>query len=249
LSTDQDQDFIVERFDAAPDPEALCGVLFAEEFEAVDALPDPPMPAAPQPPPAPALTEADLAAARMAGYEDGLQAALTDLAGRARLAQEAAMATLTQALTGARDDAARATRDCAETLSRVVLRMLADLLPELSARHGAAEAAGLVAALLPMLSQQPRLAIRAHPHTLPLLQHAVAAHAGETRIGLIGSPALAEGDVSIEWQDGAATRDSSRLLAQIAAALAPLGIVLDGPAATPKPQPAQPRAREMADVH
>ncbi len=255
MSTEFDQDFIIERFDASPDPAALGGVLFAEEFDALETAISPAPPAAPEPPPA--LTDADLAAARAIAYQEGLRAGLEEAEGRARLAEEAASTALTQALADARDRGVETIRASAQTLSQTIMCAFASLLPEFSAQHGPAEAAGLVEGLLPMLSQQPRLAIRAHPQTLPALQRAVAAHAGEARISLTGNAALAEGDVTIDWQDGGAVRDTALLLAECRAALKPLGIdpapraeaSSERAAQQVRPALAPHRAMEMADAN
>jgi len=251
LFTESDSDFLIERYDAVLDPAAFDGVLFAEDFTlngepaAVDAAP-----AVSAAEPAPTLTEADVQSARMLGYQDGVQAGLHEACGRTRLAEEAACGALDRALAAATTAAQETVRETADTLTRTILRTLAALLPELCATHGAAEAASLLRALLPMLAQQPRLTLRANPLTMKVLQRAAAAHDNDTatRISFIATDAVAEGDVTLQWQDGAATRDTTAVLQQLRMALAPLGVGAQRDPlrdTKPPPQPARQPAPEL----
>lgn len=249
MSTDTPTRFTVEDFDAPPDPLALAGVLFADDFD----LDPAPATAPPAPPP---LTAADLHAARAVGFAEGEAAAIAETKLRAAGAAAAAQQALERALASAGAACGVAAEAASRALAHTMLQALATVLPELCAQHGAGEAAALAQALLPLLVQQPRIVIRANPHTLPALRPIAEAQTSAERISLIATDALAEADVSIAWQDGVATRDSAAMLRELGGLLSPLGVTLPAPpvrssASSLLPagaRPPHPHHRELADA-
>jgi flagellar biosynthesis/type III secretory pathway protein FliH len=94
------------------------------------------------------------------------------------------------------------------------------------ARHAQTELDAVLAALLPGLRSEPELRVRAHPDC--------ADHVRESLIGMLdgesgvlsvsADPALAPGDVQINWTDGGTRRDCTEIYAEIRDALVPLGL-------------------------
>jgi hypothetical protein len=254
LSIEQDDGFIIERFDASPDLAGLGGVLFAEDFDLVNhAAADAGTNAAAEAAP-PAPTEADMHAANLRGYQDGFRAALEDVTNRTGLAAEVALRALAEHVQAAQAAAAQAAQGSASAMAERILLAVGELLPELCAEHGPAEAAALAAALLPMLARQPILTVRANPRTLAALQRVIAAQQGDARISQTANDAMEDGDLAIAWQDGLACRDTAALRGQAAAALRTIGIGPRGAAARAPitaagilQQTAQ--SMELADVH
>ena len=232
MSTDYDASFTIEAFDSAPHPHALAGVLFAEEFDlADDTVAAIGTSSAPPAAPQTSYDQADLQQARELGYDSGWSGALAAMQTATHDGEAAARNALTRALETA-DQAARATTHAhCEVTAVAILRSLAAALPNLCAHHGAAEAAALTQALMPLLAHQPTVVIRANPHSLATLADVLDAQLAEPggRVRLIGTDAMYAGDVSIEWPDGSARRDAGALSRALRDALRPLGVFLDEP--------------------
>jgi len=202
------------------------GILYVEDFDA----PAPREPEqAPEPapaPPEPVFSKADVLAAHAAGRQEGMQAALDD----ARLLQAQVQSAATQALADAvcagRATLERVACQQAEGAARAVLAILQGAVPETMARHAQTELDAVITALVPGLRCEPELRVRAHPD--------LADHVREQLTGLLGDeggvlsvaadPALAPGDIQINWSDGGARRDCTDIYADIRCALAPLGL-------------------------
>jgi len=228
-------------------------ILFFEELDDEPAAPAPAGPASPGPASpgpasiAPATTEpaapkaaaavkvepmpgeAELARARAEGFAHGNAVGQASALAAAEQATAAVLATLTAGFataTAAADMAAAQAREAAAaTLARLLLATLARMLPALCARHGATEAAALARAILPGLGHETRATIRVNPQALPAMEAVLAALDPQlrARVALAGSDVLEAGDLRVEWQDGAAVRDTAAIWAAISDALAPLG--------------------------
>ncbi|WP_448188385.1 FliH/SctL family protein [Azospirillum sp. sgz301742] len=198
---------------------------------------------APEPPPAPTFGEAELTAAREAGfregmvtgnkagieqgYADGHAAGLAEGAEAARAEIESTDAALTaQAL----DRIARGVADLivqreagnaarSDQPVHIALAIVRKLMPELARRNGLAEIERLVRACLTDLMDEPRLVVRVAPDTIELVRghlEATVANCGfDTKLVVVGDPALGPGDCRVEWAEGGAERDTARLLADI----------------------------------
>ncbi len=90
-----------------------------------------------------------------------------------------------------------------------------------------AEVRAIVRAVLPALTQQPTITVRAQPHTARALEQEfarldpdLAAH-----VQAVDCDAMSPGDVRIAWHNGTATRDAAALWQQVAAVLAPAGLL------------------------
>lgn len=205
-------------------------ILFAEDFDAppgITVLDEPPEDLPPPPPPPPAITEADVAAARADSYAEGLRNGLAQAAADRAEVTRQMLGVIADRLDGARTEAARLAEDQAEAVARLLLGTLASVLPAACARHGAAEVAALTRAVLPALAREPRVSIRISPHVARAVEQELARLDPELhgRVALVPTDAVAPGDVRITWQDGAAVRDAASLWREVAAALAPLGLL------------------------
>ncbi len=218
-------------------------ILFAEDFDAppgVTVLDDPPEESEPSaPPPAPAITDADLIAARAEAYAEGHRNGLAQAAADRAEVSRQMLATIAERLRGAGAEVARAADEQADAVARLLLGTLATMLPALCARHGAAEVAALTRAVLPALVREPRVTIRVSPHVAAAVEQELARLDPELhgRVALVPTDAVAPGDARIAWQDGAAVRDAAALWRDVAEALAPFDLLPlpDPPPAVPWP--------------
>ena len=202
-------------------------ILFFEELDDEPA-PLPVSVAAPvlTPPAPPPLGDADLARARAEGFAHGSSVAHDAAMAAREQATSAALTRIAEALDIAGGMAAQSNDAAATALARLLLGCMARLLPALCAHHGAAEAATLARAILPGLTHEALATVRVHPQGLPALQAALATldDRARPRLELVGSDALALGDLRIEWPDGAAVRDTAAIWATVRDALAALGL-------------------------
>jgi hypothetical protein len=209
------------------------GVLFIEDFDLPARAPvacenDPADPEVIAPDViAPMFDAAELEAARAASWDEGHAAgraaqAEADAAGLRR-----AVVALSAEFGAARETAALIAESAAEEIARLLLASLASVFPMLCAGHGAAEAAAVVRAVLPALSEEPEIGLRANPHTAPALLAEIERIDPDLarRVRLTHTDALAPGDVRIAWRDGVAVRDASALWREVAAVLIPAGLL------------------------
>ena len=198
---------------------AAAGILYVEDFDA----PDAPALVAEAAPAPPAITPAELAAARAEGRAEGLAAALEDQAAVQAALQTAALTAIGDALTAARTDAARLAQDMAEEIAATLLALLQAALPAACETLARQEITGLVAALLPGLRHEPAAHIMVHPALQRELETKIKAmwrdHGGRLRVS--ADDTLAASDVRVQWEGGEARRDTGALWDAIRAALAP----------------------------
>ncbi len=202
------------------------GILFLEDFEA------PEVPPAPEPVVMPPLfTDADLAQAcaeaQAAGYERGLAQARDESAEATRRAIEA----IASALSTASDTVARTAECHADAMAALLMGSLRTALPTLCQGFGAQEAAAIATLLRPGLCRYPAVRVCANRETRPELERALCSGLRELagdlceRLSFVDAPDVAPGDVRLEWDTGAASRDTERIWTDIAAVLSPLGLL------------------------
>ncbi|HTZ71677.1 MAG TPA: FliH/SctL family protein [Acetobacteraceae bacterium] len=197
---------------------APSGILYVEDFDAPEHVT---VPAEPEISP-PAITEADLAAARAEGHAAGLAAALQEQAAIEASLRTAALTAIGDALGAARTDAARVAQSMAEELAATMLALLQAALPATAAALARQEITALIAALLPGLKREANASIHVHPALLgdiaDDLQKLWPGHGG--RLTVMPDSALAMSDVRVTWEDGEARRDTRALWQNLQAALA-----------------------------
>jgi flagellar biosynthesis/type III secretory pathway protein FliH len=195
------------------------GELFAEDFD----RPDTPGPQIAEP----VFSAADLAAAGEAGWREGREAGLQEAAMSDAAATRQAMTTFATSFEAVCDAAATRAEASADAIARLLMHGLAAMFPTLCARYGDAEVRDIVRALLPALSEEMAIAVRANPRTAAAIAEEIALLEPELaeHVQLIECDAMASGDVRIAWRNGTATRDASSLWQQVAAVLAPAGLL------------------------
>ena len=206
--------------------------LFDTSFD--DAVP-PPGTASGEPPELPP-TRAQLEAARAEGLSQGRTDALFEMAGLVETRAADALVSLDRnvaALLAARAAIVHDTESQAIALLRSVLQKA---VPALCRKDPAAEIEALVVRCLSEALDEPRIVLRVGDAVFDAIQSRLAtmteANGYAGKLVLIADPALADGDVRVEWADGGAERDTRRLMAEIDAILSRN---IDAPPAAPLP--------------
>jgi flagellar biosynthesis/type III secretory pathway protein FliH len=196
------------------------GELFAEDFDQTGAAP---RPEAIEP-----VFSADaLAAARETAWREGRDAGLLEAAAGDAAATRLAVMALAERFAAECGAAAARAEASAEAIARLLLDCLAANFPALCARHGDAEVRTIVRAVLPVLTQEQTISVRAHPRTAKAVTQAIAALDPDLAVHVqaVECDAMSPGDVRIAWHNGAATRDAAALWQQVAAVLVPAGLL------------------------
>jgi flagellar assembly protein FliH len=203
-------------------------VLFAEDFDVPEVVPEPEViePEVVEP----TFSIAELTEVRgtawREGHDAGIQAAAAD---SVAAVHETAVAIASQ-LAAERELAAARAEESATAIARLLLDSLNTAFPSLCARYGEAEVRSVMRIVLPALTQEPTIVVRAHP----LTSHAVAEEVSRlnpelsARVQTIASEEMAPGDVRVTWRNGAATRDAAALWEQVLQVLAPVRETNDG---------------------
>jgi flagellar biosynthesis/type III secretory pathway protein FliH len=238
---------------AKSSPDALIGVLFAEDFDlpfdsasrarsaantepaqtaeeaAEDGIGEPPVEECEPEVIVPTYSAEELEAARRAGHDLGRQEGQQAARGERDEKILLLLAGLSRQFEQAGSEATRMAQVASEATSLFMLQCLASLLPSLCESHGAAEALAVAGCILPSLRREPRVGVRVHPAAVDDMRSAVARLDAEFagRIEVLGMDSLATGDIRINWQDGDAERDARAMLAQVQQILALLGIPAD----------------------
>lgn len=197
---------------------------------------------APEPPP-PTYGEAELNAAREAGFREGMVAGHNAgqqkgfAEGHAAGAAEGAAAARAEVESGDASLTARALDRIAQGVAgmlasreaekaarsdqpvHIALAIVRKLMPEMARRHGLAEIEGVVRSCLTELLDEPRLIVRVAPDTIdlvrPHLEGMIAASGFGTKLVVVGDAAIGPGNCRTEWAEGGAERDTKALLAEI----------------------------------
>jgi flagellar biosynthesis/type III secretory pathway protein FliH len=196
------------------------GALFTEDFDLVGAAPEPEVIE-------PVFTAAELAAAREAAWRDGHDAGLQE-AGAADVAvTRQAMADVATQFAAERDTAAKRDEEAAEAIARLLLDSLAATFPTLCARYGDQEVRAIARIVLPALTHEAAITVRAHPRTAAALAQEIARLEPELaeHVQTIECEAMAPGDVRIAWRNGMAMREAASLWQQVASVLVPGGLL------------------------
>lgn len=173
--------------------------------------------------PARAFSEAELAAARQEGLQEGLRLGAEQT--RAQIESFAAdtLRSIAKRVAALDAEQQRLAAKLRAEATRLAHAIAAKLAPELIRRQPLAEIEGLIRTCLAEMPTEPRVVVRvAEPLVEPLTHRmdAVAAESGfEGKLVLLGEPSIALGDCRVEWADGGIERDSQALAASIEAAV------------------------------
>ena len=208
-------------------------ILFAEDFDDLPAPASAPEPE--QPPPAPMLTEADVEAARREGHAAGLHAARQQAWMHLAEATAVVCRSVSEQLPA---DLAQREADLAEmseAIARLFFAALAAQLPSLALRHAASEITHLVRDMMGDLALDCAMTVAVAPALLDELRSALSSlpHDLARRIVLQADPRVEPGDARLDWEAGAATRQTRKVQQALDDALRTLDLL-------PKLKPAAP---------
>ena len=168
----------------------------------------------------PVYTDADIEAARQAGYVQGLEEGRREANDIADQQLREAMAQLSQSaasLLAALDSHIASTKKEAAELALEVARKLA---PALIGTQPQAEIEAVLRDCLTHLNREPHILLRVSASLVDRMKETVDRMAMERgltgRIILLGEPAMTEGDCVVEWADGGVARNREEIESQIA---------------------------------
>ena len=106
--------------------------------------------------------------------------------------------------------------------AQTMLAMLASMLPQLSAQHGAAGVEAVLRAVLPRLSQELRITLHVAPQTAEQLRPLLhLLHDGmSSAVTIATDDRLAPGDMRLAWPAGTLIRDTAAIAASVQNAVA-----------------------------
>jgi flagellar biosynthesis/type III secretory pathway protein FliH len=196
------------------------GTLFGEDFDRPEAAPA-------QEAIEPVFSAAELANAREAAWRQGNTAGLAEAAAGDAAAMRCTIESIAAQFADARDTAAALAEQSADAIARLLLDSLAAAFPVLCACYGEAEVQAIVRSVLPALTQEQVVTIRTNPLTARSLVREIGRLDPDlaARVQIVESDAMTPGDVKIAWRNGAAVRDATALWEQVAAILAPAGLL------------------------
>jgi flagellar biosynthesis/type III secretory pathway protein FliH len=211
----------------APQRSRNVGALFDEDFDMPESAPDPEVIEA-------VFSASEMAGARELAWLAGHAAGVQEVAASGEAATRQALEAIAAQFNAASDAAAAHAEKSAEAIAGLLLSSLAATFPALCACYGDAEMRAIVRAVLPALTQEPAITIRANPRTatavakeIERLNPELAAHVQTT-----ASDAMPPGDVRIAWRNGAIARDATALWRQVAAVLTPAALLPTAPLPT-----------------
>jgi flagellar assembly protein FliH len=178
---------------------------------------------APKPPPEPTFTQAEVEAARDAGYARGRETAFAEATASTETCTTAALEGLSRGVTRlleARAEIAAETQRQALVGLQAILRKIA---PTLCSKAALTEIEALAVECLHEAIDEPRVVLRVADEVYEPIKsrlELIAAASGYAgRIVLLADNALARSDCRVEWADGGAERNLQRLIGELDAAL------------------------------
>ncbi len=176
-------------------------------------------PPAPEAPPEPTFTLADLEAAREAARAEGRIAGETEALQSVAAATARALAAADQAIAALRDQIAYVAEQARRDGLALAMAAVRALHPRLAASGGLAEIETVMAQCLELARHEPAIVFRFHPDVLEaasrLVESMAAARAFTGKLVILADPRLAVDGCAVEWADGGAERNSEAVLEQI----------------------------------
>lgn len=214
-------------FDLRFDEDDGNGAPAARRPERTIAAPPPPPPPPPPPEPEPVepagppliYSEEDMEVAREEAYVAGHMRALEEAQAATEQAMASAMMACRDSLGGLMPVITASTDQLAELASQVAAEICRKLLPHTSEKYAIQEICALVRSLMPNLTGQPRLLVRVHPDLINGLREPldnIALRSGfEGKVVILEGENMALSDARVEWPDGGAERNTTRLWGEI----------------------------------
>jgi len=171
------------------------------------------------PPPPPTFSEEELVLAREQAFEQGRQTGLQEAAQSLEQMVGMAMATAAHHLQAIGAAQAAETETLAQEAAAVAVSIVRKLHPEFARRYGVQEIESAVRDCLTHLDRLPKVTIKVTPALLEAVKEKAKGLAAQVhfdgKLAVVGDAALDLGDCRVEWGDGGAERDQSRVWAQI----------------------------------
>ena len=203
-------------------------LLFAEDFDRAEAMPEPQViePEVIEP----TYSVGELTEARVAAWHDGHSAGLREAAADSVAAVHETVTAIATQLAAEREVAAARDEQSAASIARLLLDSLDAAFPTLCEQYGVAEVRSLVRIVVPALTQEPCITVRVHPRTAAAVAEEIARLDPEllTRVQTVACDSMAPGDVRVIWRNGAATRDAAVLWEQVMRTLGAIKETTDG---------------------
>lgn len=183
------------------------GILFAEDFDLSDLLPNPAerneVDESASEIIEPVYCAANLEAARMDGFAAGQIAALELAEIRRHEATNAALASIVRYLAEQRDSATSLTEATLDSVGKTLFACLVALLPATCARHQAGEVASLVRQTFAGMVAESSLRVAVAPDAIEDIRTALTGLDSSllSRINLVPQSGLQGGDARIVWVD------------------------------------------------
>jgi len=194
--------------------------LFGEDFDIREIAPEPEVIQ-------PIFSASDVASARESAWRDGHAAGVHEAEGNEVATTRHVLEVIAEAIKANHDAAIAHAEQAAEGIAHLLLDSLAAVFPALCANHGEAEARALVRIVLPPLTEESAITVRANPRIMPALATEIGRLDPDlaARVQVHECDGLAPGDVRVTWHNGAAVRDAVALWERVAMVLAPTGLL------------------------
>src|SRR5579859_5375967 len=170
-------------------------------------------------PPPPTFSEEDLTLAREQAFEQGRQTGLQEAAQSLEQMVGMAMATAAHHLQAIGAAQAADAESLAQEAAAVAVAIVRKLHPEFARRYGVQEIESAVSDCLAHLERLPKVTIKVAPALLDAVKEKDKGLAAQVhfdgKLAVVGEASLTLGDCRVEWGDGGAERDQSRVWAQI----------------------------------
>ena len=200
------------------------GILYAEDFDEPEVVPD-------LPPPVFTQAERDRAVAEACAA--AIASAQADWGHLDQQRRTAALTALSDAFAGLQAEILRQQVIIAGETAKTILTIVAAMLPSLSAQHGPAEVSALLKVVLPRLTGVLRVTVTVAPGTVQLVRPDLALFDDPvaSALTLVPDATLAPGDVGLKWPNGSLVRGTAAIAAEV---LAAVQAMLPGDAFTPE---------------
>lgn len=160
-------------------------------------------------------TDEDLEIAREEAYVQGHTAALNEAAKGLERALAEAVEACGRGFAMLQPAVEDAQGEVGDLAVQVAMEVCRKMLPHAPEELVGAEVSALVKALMPELAGQPRVVVKTAPEMVerlrPLLQDIADRSGFEGRLVVLDEPGMEPGDARVEWADGGAERNTSRL--------------------------------------
>ena len=199
---------------------------FAEDFDAQGAPENAPA----EQTAAPVFTDVEMEAARAVAWQEGHAAGRNEAEQALEREQQRLLGVMAEELARTRAEHLAQSEAAAGELTRLLLGALGAMMPAFCARHGAGEIQAIVAEILPPLVNEAHVRVQAPPEQIAALRQSIARLDPDLvrAVRVVPAPQMGPSDIAIRWQQGEAVRDAARIWNNIAAILAPHGLMDDG---------------------